>query len=449
MNFLRQVAYNVLFIGIFLLAWPYFTYRLRKRGHLWGDFSERLGFYSGDLRRKLHGGCDLWIHAVSVGEVALASVLLRQMRETQPELRVVLSTTTQTGQRVAKKLEDERTTVIYNPTDFLWGVVSAFDTIKPKMLILVESEIWPNYLWSAKRRGIPVCLLNARLSPRTEARYRQLRWFCRPVLQLVDLVFAQHPSDIERLVAAGFASEAIFPIGSLKYEVADLPENNGTSIEEWWPRIGWTAENLVLLGGSTHAGEEAILARIYRTLREEFPRLRLVLAPRHAERGGAVRELCEEMGLATVLRTDLGTPAAPEASDGKPVEVLVLNTTGELRAAYRKAQIVFIGKSLRAKGGQNFIEAARVGVPVLVGPNMQNFAHLAVEFLSRGGLVQVLDEFELAQRLRELAGSAERRTELGRRAEHIFSSNLGAGRASARIISRYLEVESASGAARN
>jgi len=434
MSFLRQVAYNVLFIAAFAVTWPYFAWRLRKRGHLWRDFWQRLGLYGKSLRRRFSPGVDLWIHAVSVGEVMLASVLLRQMRETRPGLRVALSTTTQTGQKLAKKLEDENTFVFYNPTDFLWSVILAFDVIRPKMLILVEAEIWPNYLWCAKRRNIPVCLLNARLSPRTEARYRFLRHFCRPVLSLVDLVFAQHPSEVERLVASGFPSEAIFPVGSLKYEVADLPDDADPA-SLWWPKIGWGEETLVLLGGSTHPGEEVILARIYKKLLEEFPHLRLVIAPRHAERGSSVRSLCEDLGLTARLRTELDATGLPFIF---PPQVLVLDTTGELRSAYRHAHIVFIGKSLRAKGGQNFIEAARVGVPVIVGPNMQNFSFLAVEFLSKGGLIQILDEFALAQRLRELASSPPRRAELGRKAQAIFSANLGAGKTSAGIIDGYL-----------
>ncbi len=441
MDFLRQVGYNVLFFVIFLFAWPYFTWRMLKRGHLWSDFGPRLGIYTKAQRERLRGGVDLWIHAVSVGEVMLASVLLRQMRELRPELKITLTTTTQTGYRMAKKLEDDRTIVLYNPTDFLWGVISAFETIRPKVLILIESEIWANYIWCAKRRGVPVCLVNTRLSPRTEARYRKLRWFCRPVLREIDLVFAQHPSDIEKLVAAGFAPEAVFPVGSLKYEVADLPEmDNGTPVSSWWDRLGWQG-NLVLLGGSTHNGEEEVLARIYRDLLAEHPGLRLVLAPRHAERGAQVKEICTRLGLPAVLRTELETPV--EALRGiPPPQVLILNTTGELRAVYRKADIVFIGKSLRSKGGQNFIEAARVGVPVLVGPNMQNFSNLTVEFLSRGGMIQVLDEFELAQRLRELVADTRKRTELGQRAHAIFASNLGAGKTSAKIIAGCLEAVS-------
>lgn len=442
MDFFRQVGYNVLFFTVFLVTWPYFTWRMLKRGHLWSDFGPRLGLYSKEQRRRLAGGVDLWIHAVSVGEVMLASVLLRQMRELRPELKVTLTTTTQTGYRMAKKLEDERTIVLYNPTDFLWGVISAFETIRPKVLVLIESEIWANYIWCAKRRGVPVCLVNTRLSPRTEARYRKLRWFCRPVLREIDLVFAQHPSDVEKLVGAGFAPEAIFPVGSLKYEVADLPEMNGTPVSSWWSDLGWDKpENLVFLGGSTHNGEEEIAARIYRDLLAEHPGLRLVLAPRHAERGGQVREICNRLGLSAVLRTELSGPLR----GGQTPQVLVLNTTGELRAVYGKADIVFIGKSLRSKGGQNFIEAARVGVPVLVGPNMQNFSNLTIEFLSRGGMIQVLDEFELAQRLRELVADTAKRTELGQRAHAIFASNLGAGKASAKIISGCLESVGSAG----
>ena len=227
---LLQIGYNILFVTGFSLTWPYFAWRLRRRGHLWRDFGSRLGIYSKEVRRKLRPGNDLWIHAVSVGEVMLASVLIYHLRHHRQKLRIVLSTTTATGYKMAKKMENDLTTVVYNPADFYWGVISAFHHIKPKMLILIESEIWPNYLWSAHHRRIPVYLINARLSPRTEARYRQFRWFIRPVLKMVDLVFAQHHSDIERLVGAGFPSESLFPLGSLKYDVADLPEQDGREI---------------------------------------------------------------------------------------------------------------------------------------------------------------------------------------------------------------------------
>jgi 3-deoxy-D-manno-octulosonic-acid transferase len=430
MKFLRQVGYNVLFFAAFFIAWPYFTYRLWKRGNLSEGFWQRLGFYPPDVRDKIGAGCDLWIHAVSVGETMIASVLIRHLRDLDPKLRIVLSTTTATGYKVAKRSEDKLTTVILNPTDFLWGVRQAFELIRPKRLILVESEIWPNYIWCAKRRKIPVYLVNARLSPRSERRYRRFQFFCRPVLQEIDLVMAQDEFDVTRLTNAGFSSEAIFPVGSLKYDVAAMPELSAKEIDAWWKNCGWSEDNLILLGGSTHSGEEEIMAGIYEQLREQWPKLKMVIAPRHAERGPQVKGICEQHGLRTILRTELTEPQ----TNGHTPEVLVLNSTGELKSLYPKATLVFIGKSLKAKGGQNFIEAARVGTPILVGPNMQNFQNLAHEFIKRRAIIQVADEFELSQQIRDLLLSAERRQTLGQKGKETFQANLGAGKRTAEII---------------
>jgi 3-deoxy-D-manno-octulosonic-acid transferase len=344
---------------------------------------------------------------------------------------------------VAKaQLEDEKTAVIYNPIDFLWSVASAFNAIRPRRLILVESEIWPNYLWCARRRRIPVYLVNARLSERTEERYRRMRWLVGPLLQELALIFAQDDIDVTRLTQAGFGPETIFNLGSLKYDVAALDSGNEKDINAWWDRTGWSGDSLILLGGSTHPGEEEVLVRTFLTLRDEFPSLRLVLAPRHAERGGAVRDLCERMGLKVVMRTQLF--AATEAlANGSSPDALVVNSTGELRSLYKRATLAFVGKSLRGKGGQNFLEAACAGMPIVVGPNMQNFAVITREFLHRHAIVQVSDEFELAGSLRDLFGSDQARRELGARARTTFEANLNvAAEGTARAILEALESDS-------
>src|SRR5271156_5363112 len=192
LKFTLQVIYNVGFMTFFFITGPFFLWRLWRRGKLLPQFGQRFGLYSKEARERLAPGADLWIHAVSVGEVKIARVLIRCLRDLRPDLRVVVSTTTGTGFTVAKQhLEDARTSIIYNPIDFLWSVVSAYNVIHPKALVLIESEIWPNYLWCARRRRIPVYLVNARLSHRTEERYRRMRWLVRPVLHDIDLVFAQ------------------------------------------------------------------------------------------------------------------------------------------------------------------------------------------------------------------------------------------------------------------
>jgi len=354
-------------------------------------------------------------------------------------LRAVISTTTATGFAMAKaQLEDEQTSVIYNPIDFLWSVVDAFNVIQPKRLVLIESEIWPNYLWCAKRRNIPVYLVNARLSHRSEARYRRLRWLLRPVLQDIDLVFAQDPTDVTRLSLAGFAPEAIFNLGSLKYDVAALGTSAEIDISTWWDRTGWHANQPVLLGGSTHPGEEEVLLRIFQEMRERWPELRLVLAPRHAERGGAIYDLCDRMGLRVITRAQLAAATAALAN-GKTPEVLVVNSTGELRSLYKRATLAFVGKSLRGQGGQNFIEAAPMGTPIIVGPNMQNFEVATREFLRRGAIIQVTDEFELAASIESLFRSDTARRELGERARETFAANLNAARRTAQVILSSLE----------
>lgn len=441
LRFLAQVVYNVIFVTFFLLTGPFFLWKLWRRGKLLPQFGQRFGFFSPDVRTRLRS--DLWIHAVSVGEVNIALVLIRRLRELRPGLRVVVSTTTATGFSVAQKqLADELTLVIYNPIDFLWSVTSAFNAIRPRRLILIESEIWPNYLWCAKRRRIPVYLVNARLSLRTEERYRRMRRFVGPLLQEIALIFAQDAIDVTRLTQAGFGPETIFNLGSLKYDVAAIDSNDEKDISAWWNRTGWNGDAVILLGGSTHPGEEDVLARIFVDLREKFPALRLVLAPRHAERGAAVRELCERKGLRAVLRSQLAAAAEPLANGSTP-DVVVLDTTGELRALYKRATLAFVGKSLRGHGGQNFLEAAHVGLPIIVGPNMQNFAVATRDFLQQDAIVQVSDEFDLADALRALVESEPARKALGERTRATFQAKLDAKSTlrTAKVIIQSLEAE--------
>ncbi len=435
MDFLRQLGYNVLFFFGFLLTGPYYAWRLWRRGKLWHMSGQRLGFYPQKIKDRIGSGVDLWIHAVSVGEAMMAVVLIKELRAQRPEIKVVLSTTTSTGRKVAETIKDERTIVLYNPTDFLWAVSRVFEMIRPKLLILVEAEIWPNYIWCAKRREIPVYLINARLSKRTEGRYRKFAFFCKPVLQLVDLVFAQDESDVSRLEGAGFSPESIFVSGSLKYDVAE-DSYSEAPIETWWSHIGWNPTDLILLAGSTHSGEEEVLGRVFKNLKVEFPHLKLLLAPRHAERGESVQGEMNTLGLKSVLRGSL----TQALHNGSVPEVLILNSTGELKSVYAKATVVFVGKSLLSKGGQNFIEAARVGVPIVVGPHMQNFENITQHFREQGGILQIQSERELETQIRTLLQEIDHRTALGEQGRKLYLENLGAAKRTARAIHQSLQA---------
>ncbi|VVM07496.1 3-deoxy-D-manno-octulosonic-acid transferase [Methylacidimicrobium cyclopophantes] len=435
---LLRWCYRLAFPVVAGVLSPYYVLRLSKRGNPREGLAERMGFYSPATRSRIGKGVDLWIHAVSVGEVLVALALLRELRKQSPELRVALTVTTITGRRVALGANDPGTTVLWSPIDFPGVVKRAFALLRPRALVLVETEVWPNYLWEAKRRKVPVLLLNARLSPETERWYRRFPEVCRPILRELSLVLAQAPEDVDRLVGAGFPPERIFVTGNLKYDVANLASGGAEPPRAWWDRSGWPADALILLAGSTHPGEEEILLDLYRKARQRYPNLRLVLAPRHVERSGAIEALCRKAGLSVVLRTELGKGSVRASSP----DVLLLDTTGELRFLYGKATVVFIGKSLCAKGGQNFLEAACAGKPILVGPNMQNFEMLVREFRNEHAILQTSDRTELGLRLEELLRSKSLRAEFGKRAHAIFVRNVGAAARAAAIVSGLLRTRS-------
>ncbi|WP_142660047.1 3-deoxy-D-manno-octulosonic acid transferase, partial [Methylacidimicrobium tartarophylax] len=419
---LLRWCYRVTFPVIAGLISPYYVHRLSKRGSPREGLSERMAFYAPSTREMVGSGVDLWIHAVSVGEVLVALALLRELRRKSPELRVALTVTTITGRRVAMSAADPGTIVLWSPVDFSGVVRRAFALLRPRALILVETEVWPNYLWEAKRRRVPVFLLNARLSPRTERWYRRFPEIFRPILRGLSLVLAQAPEDVDRLIGAGFPPEAIFVTGNLKYDVANLGSGGEALPCAWWEWCGWPVDALILLAGSTHPGEEEVMVDLYRESRHRHPKLRLILAPRHVERSAEIRALCRKSGLSVVSRTELGKGMVQDV----PSDVLLLDTTGELRFLYEKATIVFIGKSLRAHGGQNFLEAASAGKPILVGPNMQNFEMLVREFRRERAILQAGDRAELGALLEELLTSEAMRSEFGKRARAVFSKNVGA-----------------------
>ncbi|GAB4242644.1 MAG: 3-deoxy-D-manno-octulosonic acid transferase [Candidatus Methylacidiphilales bacterium] len=432
-----QFLYNIGFTVAFGVTWPYFTWRLWRRGRFWEAFPERVGLYSAQIREKLAGlDRPVWMHAVSVGEMMIARVLLAELRRFRPEQAVVLTTTTQTGRQVGASLEDERTVLLYNPTDFLLSVSRVFDAIRPSMLILIEQEIWPNYIWTAQRRGVPVWLINARLSRRSFRRFQKFRVLTEPVLRGIEWVCLQHEVDRARFAAIGFRSECLAVAGSMKFDVAEGGKFDPGLAERIRSELGWAEDTPVLLLGSSHPGEEALLLDMFHALGREFPELRLVLAPRHFERAGKIFGLVREAGWRVVRRSALGQAERPKEG----WEVLVLDTTGELSSLYPLGTVNVIGKSILSKGGQNFIEAARCGRPVVVGPHMENFDSLVAQFKAGEGIVQVDNPFELFQSLRELLGDPREAARLGTRARELYLAHLGAGARTAGMIAATLDA---------
>jgi len=430
---LLKIGYNLLFTAGFALTWPYFTYLIWRRQPFWERLGERLGHYPKEVKDWLRKPeRPVWIHAVSVGEVLLARVLVRELRRHRPHLRVFLTVGTPTGRRVAEPLLDEKTCVVYVPTDFYYSMMRAFRRVNPKALILVENEIWPNMLWRAKKMGIPVCLVNSRLSRRNRRLFRAARTFVRPVLQAFDWIGVQSEEDLGRFAIAGFPEARLHLMGSMKYDVADLASDNPGKGREIRRLAGWDQGQVVLLGGSTHPGEERILAELLKELKPRHPGVRLMLVPRHVERKGEILQELSATGLKVELRSRL------EQDTGTDPDILLVDSTGELRDLYPACELVFIGKTLTGRGGQNFLEAARHGRAIVAGPQMENFQSLRREFLADKAMVVSADAPDLKANLDRLLASSVEREELGRRAQTCFREHLGAGARHVEALLKFL-----------
>ena len=338
--------YNLFYPFGLLFFLPGQITKLVRRGNYRYKFGQRFGFYDAEVRARLAVHRYTWIHAVSVGEVAIALKLSSKLRELDPDFFCVLTTTTTTGFQVANSEASERMEVVYSPLDF-WPVMRrAFAVIRPVRIVLVEAEVWPNLAAEARNRRIPLALVNARLSKRSEARFRRFRFLIAPTFRCLDAICVQEPDDVERWVALGVSRERIHPVGSIKYDPAEVRLNPDLPLEIL-RSFGIDRDSPILFGGSTHPGEEEILGEIFQRLRADFPAFTLIVAPRHVERAGEIRGRLERLGLNVRLRSEAG------ATQGSPPDCLLLDTTGELQHWYAVATIVFVGKSLTARGGQN------------------------------------------------------------------------------------------------
>lgn len=418
-----RLLYNVLFTAFFLLASPHYFLRMKRRGNWQGGFGQRFGRYDSKFKQAITNRQTLWMHAVSVGEVNLCTQLIRALEPRLPNVKIVVSTTTTTGMGELERKLPSHISRIYYPIDYRSFVSRALSIVRPKAIVLVEAEIWPNFIWGARKRGIPLFLVNARLSERSYPRYRRFGFLFRPLFQAFDGVGAQNDADADRLHQLGCRRDAIRVVGSMKFDAAKLDERRLLDVPGMLRQLGVPADAPVLLGGSTHAGEEALLARAFLRLRERFPKLFLVLVPRHFERSREVGRELESLGVRFIYRNEITNTT--EHPPGQ-LQCLLVNTTGELKFFYEHATVIFVGKSLTAVGGQNPIEPGALGKAMVFGPNMQNFTEVARSFLTNQGAIQVRDAGELEKVLGELLADPARLAELGRNALQVVHENLGA-----------------------
>jgi 3-deoxy-D-manno-octulosonic-acid transferase len=418
-----RTLYNILFTVFFALSSPYYFRRMRRRGNWRRGFRERFARYEPNLKQALTNRQVIWLHAVSVGEVNLCTQLIRALELRLPNIKFVVSTTTTTGMAELRRRLPTHISKIYYPIDRRKYVSRALAVTNPEAVVLVEAEIWPNFLWRARDLKIPVFLANARLSDRSFRGYKRFGFLFRPLFASFAGVGCQNEEDAARLRSLGCRPEAVHVVGNLKFDAAKLDERRTLDVPALFRQLGVPPDAPILVGGSTHDGEEIILAEIAQRLLARFPKLFLVLVPRHFERGQVVGQQLRQRGVKFAYRNLIG---ADTQLAGGEVECLLVNTTGELRFFYEHATVVFVGKSLTAMGGQNPIEPAALGKAMVFGPNMQNFAGITRNFIAEDGVVQVGDAAALEKAIAGLLADENRRAELGRNAQRVVRENLGA-----------------------
>jgi 3-deoxy-D-manno-octulosonic-acid transferase len=429
---LMSASYRLLVPAGLVLAAPWFLFRAVRDGKYIRGLDQRLGRLPPRLAADHRES--IWIHAVSVGEVLTARALIPPLRERFPQLRLVLSTTTATGQHLARTRVTGLDGVFYFPLDLRFAVRRTMKAVRPRLLILMENEIWPALLHECRGRQVKAVLVNGRISPRSYSRYRLIRPFLRTVLPALDRCCMQSEESARRLIDLGAPRERVTITGNLKFDAVDrhgVDEAAGNVLRCLRPGEG----RPVLLAASTLRGEEDAVLRAFGRLKADEPRALLIVAPRHPERFSEVERLFADRGLHVVRRTELAVDAEPEA------DAVVLDTIGELARVFEVASIVFVGGSLVPAGGHNILEPAVHGKPILFGPSMHNFAEIAASFLRAGAACQVRSAGELEEMVQALGRDPVRRAELGGAARALVLANRGAVEKTLAVIDELMADE--------
>lgn len=405
------VFYHLLWTIVFIFLVPIFPLLLLKK-----RFCERLAFRLPQV--SLRQG-NIWIHALSVGEVISALPLVDAIGLKYPDTEIVFTVATSKGMAVAQKKLDGKVRILLTmPVDFWWCIRRIVNYIKPSVFILVETDIWPGLIAHLRRRGLESILVNGRVSPGTYNSYRSVPCLVKKMFEPLELCLMQSDLDSERLLGVGIAREKIVTVGNIKFD-RDWVPMNGEERGKWLTLLGLEAQDPVWVAGSTHPGEDDAVLEVFKKLRFSFDSLRLILAPRRIEQACDIRDKAQHMGLNAVLKTEL-------SGHKRPYEVLVLNTLGELRRIYGIGRVSFVGGSLVPMGGHNLLESAGFGCPVLFGPYTHNFFDISESLLKAGGGWRVKDRDELYEAVKMLLTDENMRAGMGRLAKEFVEKNGGA-----------------------
>ena len=419
---MKLLIYNIIFALAFILYLPVFIWKLVRRGGISGRFLERFGIYGAERKRLLRSlDRPIWVHAVSVGEVVAALTFIRRWQQEQPRLTFVLSTTTTTGQATAQKKLPEGVALIYCPLDFYLPVKRVLRLVQPAMLVIFEVEVWPNLISLATASGTPVVLTNGRMSDRSAAGYARHRWFFGPLFKKFEVICVQSKEDALRVQGVVDDSVPVHVCNTMKFD--QVPDVSGADKTKLLDDVFGPEKRLVWTAASTHPGEESLAASTYLRLKARCPELKMILVPRHHERTSEAEKALTDQGLSYRLLC----PAEKSEPESGSVDVLLVNTTGELMNFYAVSDVVFVGKSLAGnEGGHNIIEPAIFGKAIVHGAAMQNFRAVAKVFRDENATIEVADDAGLFEVTCELLADTDQRHELGRRARIVVEEWRGA-----------------------
>lgn len=416
------VIYDVIFFVFALIYFPY----LLLRGKWHKGFIMRFGQFSKNVEDNLAKRMNIWIHAVSVGEVLAVSGIIEKLTRSYPGYNIVCSTVTKTGYELAQSKIGNLATVIFAPLDFSWIVCKYIRMIEPKIYISTETEIWPNLYSALNKNGIPIILVNGRISDKAFRGYKWVSFLTKPILKCVKTFCMQTEQDADRIAQLGAAKKNIHIVGNLKFDA--VSQNNNLKLED----LGYQKSSELLIAGSTHAGEEKIIIEIYKKLKMEFHDFRLILCPRHVERVNEVFKLIEGSGFKAKKFSEINK----KQIDGETI--IVVDTIGQLSSLYNLAKVVFIGKTLAVGGGQNMIEPALCGKPTFVGPMTQNFKDVVSLLLREGAIIQVDNSEQLYLQIKDLMNSPEKRRSVSLAAQETVKKYRGATARTLEVIASYL-----------
>jgi 3-deoxy-D-manno-octulosonic-acid transferase len=433
------VLYSVLIVAFFAVMSPYLVYQAVRYRKYVRSLPQRLGILP--VSFNMDGDRSIWIHAVSVGEVLTARALLPELRERYPQLRIFLSTTTMTGQQIARNNLQYVDEVFYFPFDFTFIVNRTLRLVKPRLFIMMETEIWPNLLRACRRANVRTVLVNGRISSRSYPRYRLVRWFFRRVLHDIDRFCMQSEESARRIIDIGAERDRVIVTGSLKFDSLDIPgsapTDRGRNRVLRYFRI--TPDRPVFIAASTLKGEEEPVLEAFQRIRATMTDALLIVAPRKTERFADVERLARRAGWNVTRRSELRVDSEPRC------DVVVLDTIGELAQLYQIATAVFVGGSLVDAGGHNILEPAVFGKPIVFGPYMQNFAEIAQTFLENGAAIQIQSGRDLESVMMDLLGDPVKRASLGAAARALVEANRGARGRSLSAIAQLVPPASAQG----